>query len=221
MGDWLREMVEREFVVETTGWAPERANRVAAVLQRQVPADRRLEVLVVWLARECAFTAPGRTIYFSRRLLECCADDDAAAFVIAHELAHHELGHVGRGWRRLFSFDREAEADRRAVELCLSAGYDLERCLEVMQHISHHAFDHGDVDAVLGEEDRPWWRGRRSHPPIAARMEAARAHARRVHDGTADTRREVAEARRRARVRTAMAVASAVGAAALLLIVRR
>ena len=139
MTDDLRDEIESEFVVERTGWAGERAARVTERLQRDVPADARLETLVVWLSEHNAFTAFGRTIYISRRLFERLPDDDAAAFVIAHELAHHRLEHIPRyaGGRLLparlvlallertvCTRDCEADADKLAIEMCLAAGYD-------------------------------------------------------------------------------------------------
>src|SRR5262245_23435791 len=92
MADWLREEVERELVVERDGWAVERIARVA----ERLGANRDgVTTLVVWLDSHNACTAD-RTIYISRRLLERLPDDEAAALVVAHELAHHRLGHVPR-----------------------------------------------------------------------------------------------------------------------------
>src|SRR5438874_44601 len=136
--DTLRDEIMRELVVETEGWAFERAARVDARLQRTVPPELRLETLIVWLDEHTAFTSIGRTIYVSRRLFERLPDDDAAAFVIAHELAHHDLGHIPpitARWlplriaidlltRLVHRPDRELDADRRAIELCVRAGYD-------------------------------------------------------------------------------------------------
>jgi Zn-dependent protease with chaperone function len=52
------------------------------------------KVLIQWLNERAAFTAPGEYIYFSGRLLELCPKDEHIAFVLGHELAHHQLGHV-------------------------------------------------------------------------------------------------------------------------------
>jgi Zn-dependent protease with chaperone function len=93
-GTWLHSEILDECVIETTGWAPERVERVAARLQSVVPEGQRFVVLVSWMNSVTAFTASGKYVYFSRRLLERLPDDDSAALVVAHEIAHHELGHL-------------------------------------------------------------------------------------------------------------------------------
>src|SRR5215471_11915160 len=91
-------------------------------------------------------------IYFTRRLLELCRTDEEAAFVVAHQLAHHDLGHVAifHGWankiarlpgatlfalfffaleKRLYGPEKECHADRHGLDLCLTAGYSASKCL--------------------------------------------------------------------------------------------
>jgi Zn-dependent protease with chaperone function len=189
VGDWLRDKIEAELVVERDGWVGERVERVMARLQRDVPEADRLETLVIWTDEHTAFTALGRTIYFSRRLFERMRDDDAAAFVMAHEIAHHRLGHLPdmRSWWGLLPLriaiarlrhticgpEDEHEADLLAIELCMDAGYDVERCLDALDILAQVSLDYGDVDNVLGGETAT----RSSHPPLVHRIEAARAHA--------------------------------------------
>ena len=119
---------------------------------------------------------PGRYIYVSRRLLELCRTEEAAAFVIAHEIAHHDLGHLdqlarwlpsaaGAGLVRLltvlvrcmenllFSSQKESEADRHALELCREAGYDTGQCLLIFDILEKYALDVGDLDGALGRDD--------------------------------------------------------------------
>jgi Zn-dependent protease with chaperone function len=197
--DPVRDAFEADCVVERTGWARERVNRVTERLQRGVPAAQRLETLVVWLDDHNAFTAPGRTIYISRRLLERLADDDAAAFIVAHELAHHRLGHIPSlprtwfAWGRLLvrALDRwwiatpehEHDADQLAIELCLDAGYDSERCIAALEHCVNVSLDYRDVNGVLGYEDGI---ERRSHPALVKRIAAVRAHVAALRGWSAD-----------------------------------
>jgi Zn-dependent protease with chaperone function len=187
--DPLRDAIEEAFVVERGGWAGERVQRVTERLQRDVPEAQRLETLVLWMDDHNAFTTQGRTIYISRRLLERLPDDDAAAFVIAHELAHHRLGHVPAlpaswlGIARLLLVRletawvatpaRETDADLLAIEMCIDAGYDPERCIVALQHLVNVSLDYGDVDGVLGPEEQT---SARSHPALTARIRAVRAH---------------------------------------------
>jgi predicted Zn-dependent protease len=173
--------------------------------------------VVPWLRSVTAFTAPGRYIYFSRRLLEVCPDDESAAFVVAHELAHHDLGHlrlfsgpftrhaarmdaatllvlVFRSLqKRVYSPEWEVEADRRAVELCVAAGYDGHRCLRLFDVLERVFLDRGDISGVYGldvnsdaelspEADlltkaRIWlWQRQRGYLPIQDRRAEARRH---------------------------------------------
>jgi predicted Zn-dependent protease len=229
--DKLRQDIEREYVVERSGWAWEQARRVTERLQHDVPAGERLESLVVWWSEHTAFTTFGRTIYLSRRLFERLPDDDATAFVIAHEIAHHRLGHIPADvasrllparlllallGRLLCSPNREADADKLAIELCIAAGYDPERCVAALEILSLVSLDYGDVDGVLGGDQR------RSHPPLNDRIAALREHAARVRSGErVDVERAIASERQRHRRRIYTAVGGAAALASALFVLRR
>ena len=232
MTDALRAAIEEAFVVEREGWAAERVERVSERLQ-QGEAER-FETLVLWMDEHTAFTAPGSTVYFSRRLLERLPDDDAAAFVIAHEIAHHKLGHVPQVPKRFIArfpirivlalLDRwitgqqqETDADLVAIEMCIDAGYDVERCLHALAQLAIVALDYGDIDGVLGAEDGK----RRSHPHTDARIAAARAHAKRVRQQGFRIAIDVGARRRERRRRIAITAGAAAAALALLLVRRR
>ncbi len=88
-GEWVHAQLHRHVTFEREGWAVERVQRIADRLQNGRPSER-VYVEVPWLRLRTAFTLPGRYIYFGRGLLEYCPDDETAAFVIAHELAHHD-----------------------------------------------------------------------------------------------------------------------------------
>jgi predicted Zn-dependent protease len=226
--DELRERIEHEYVVERDGWAAERVQRVTAKL------DPAFQTLVIWHEEHTAFTAPGKTIYFGRRLLELLPDDDAAAQVIAHEIAHHKLGHlppltrallivpirllVGLIHRITATAQHEIDADLFAIEMCIDAGYDVDKCLVALERMREVMLDYQDIDGALGPDDGD--RYARSHPPTQNRIDAVRAHAKRFREGhrlAIDL-----EARRKARRRTwAIAGGAAAAAVALLLIRRR
>jgi hypothetical protein len=174
-GEWVHAQLHRHVTFEREGWAVERVQRIADRLQGGRPILERVYVEVPWLQLRTAFTLPGRYIYFGRGLLEYCPDDETAAFVIAHELAHHDLGHLNlfphwmgllvRRWggqavmfamegveRRLYGPERECEADRRGLELCIAAGYDPTRCLHFFPIYEQLALDVGDTDMVYGPD---------------------------------------------------------------------
>lgn len=229
--DWLRTRIEGEFVVERDGWAGERVDRVTAALQRDVPAAERLTTLVLWMNAWTAFTGPGRTLYVSRRLLETLPTDAAAAFVVAHELAHHQLGHVPRlasGWRAaptlalamlqrlVHTAAHERDADLRAIELCVAAGYDVDACLVTLARMEHEALDWGNVDGVI--DDLESQRQRRSQPPVRRRVADIRAHVAAMARGhrLADELRARAAVRRRR-----LAIAGSVAAAVAIAVITR
>ena len=227
MTDPLRAAIEEAFHIEREGWAAERVTRVTQRL------DSNFETLVFWHDHFQAFTAPGNTIYFSRRMLERMPDDDAAAMVIAHEIAHHRLGHVPQVPRLISKApitvvvallerwiagaQHEMDADLVGIEMCLDAGYDLDRCVHALEQLAMDQLDYGDIDGVLGREDGV--RSRSNHPHTDARIAAVRQHAARVRQGF---RIQIdVEARRRERRRRIALTAGAGAAAVALLVLRR
>jgi len=174
-GDWLFREISDVYHLEEVGWAAEATRRVADLLPAARPGETRLEVVVPWMRSRTAFTAPGRYIYFGRGLLERCPDDEMIAFVVAHEIAHHDLGHLRLipDWmpraaqrfggafvaaavmgleRRIYGPERECAADRHGLELCLEAGYDPERCLAFFHIMELIALDLGDSDMFYGPD---------------------------------------------------------------------
>lgn len=145
-GEWLHELIGEHIGYEVRGEMPDRVARVADRLQARRSDGERLIVKIPWLRDFNAFTGPGRYIYFSRRLLERCPDDETVALVIAHEMAHHDLGHlrVFTGpfsrhaarfsgpdlivlffrvlQKRIYSVRWETSADEHAINLCVGSG---------------------------------------------------------------------------------------------------
>lgn len=173
-GTWLHEEIAANAHIEKNGFMPDRVRAVAERLQADRPTEERLIGVVPWLDSFNAFTAPGRYIYFSRRLLERCSHDDAVAFVLAHEIAHHDLGHldVFAGpfarhaarleagqlavpffrmlQKRIYSPEWELAADRHAIDLCIKAKFDVARCLSLFHTLEMFYVDYGDLRAVYG-----------------------------------------------------------------------
>ena len=215
-GEWLHREMDKAVWLEDAAWAIERARRVEDRLQAGRAQSDRLWVEIPWLEEATAFTAPGRYIYFSRRLYELCATDEQVAFVISHEIAHHDLGHVAlfRGWAnavarlpgatlfalffhalesRLYGPEKECQADKHGMELCLSAGYSGELCLELLDILEQRAIYVGDEDIVYGpdkesddelDENATWttkaqiwaWQRKRGYLPIRDRRQMLRKY---------------------------------------------
>lgn len=175
-GEQIHRIIAEEAQLEQEPWAVERARRIASRLQTDRPESERLIVEIPWIDQFNAFAVPGRYIYIGRLLYQYCATDEHVAFVIAHEIAHHDLGHVSltAGWvpelaslpgaleaayvlralRRVrVGSKQECDADRRALDLCLAAGYNGWACLSVLDILEQHALNFGSYDAIWGIDD--------------------------------------------------------------------
>jgi Zn-dependent protease with chaperone function len=152
------------------------ARALAALNQARLPLPAMIgEVLL--MPAPIAFTLPGPYVYISRRLIERCASDAPVAFALAHEMAHHDLGHLNRAervmaanalvhapaqialiglelWSRwLYSRDNEFAADAYAFDLCQRADFNLSQCLKCFDILGWYALDHNDFDGVYGQDE--------------------------------------------------------------------
>jgi len=171
-GEWFYGEIKKAFLVKRSDWVDSITRR----LQASRPQDERREVIVIWVSDMTAFTAPGRYIYVSGRLMEYCSGEAPLAFTIAHELAHHDLGHlrffptwfrdVAAHWitqiiflavhgiqHFLYSPERELAADRHALDLCINAGYDPSLCLWLFDQLEDRLLDLGDIAGVYGPQE--------------------------------------------------------------------
>jgi predicted Zn-dependent protease len=210
-GEWLHKEMLEAVVFEEAPWAIDRIRRVEARLQAGRPESNRMKVEIPWLEEVTAFTGPGHYVYFSRRLYEVCTTEEQVAFVVSHEIAHHDLGHVAlfAGWadqmirlpgatlfalfihgleRLLYGPQMECDADRHGLDLCMAAGYDGRRCLELFDILEQRAVYMGDLDIVYGpdvdsddelDENASWttkaqiwaWQKKRGYLPIRDRRQ--------------------------------------------------
>jgi predicted Zn-dependent protease len=174
IGDIIYAAIRDNVVIEREAWAIDRVNRVMTRLGNARGKQNEFIVIIPWLQGfPSAFTAPGRYVFFSRSLFQLCRCDEMAAMVIAHEIAHHDLGHLrllrGRfanaiGMRFKFAIsalyriiqkqlngpEQERDADRHALELCLKAGYDGDKCISVYDILSKVSLDMRDTEGVYG-----------------------------------------------------------------------
>jgi Zn-dependent protease with chaperone function len=169
---------------------------------------------VLWLSPPIAFTLPGPYVYITRRFIERCTSDAPVAFVLAHEIAHHDLGHLKRAerWmdsafahlpatlafialerlaRWLYSRDNELAADAYALDLCRKAGFDLKRYLQWLDIVSWYLLDIHDLDGVYGSDEELELdpdRATNSIGRISIELRLCRARHRRSHPGLHERR---------------------------------
>ena len=172
IGEAIYEALKENTIIESEPWALERVGNIMKRLAAAHPPASEFEVVIPWMNDISAFTAPGRYVFFCRALFQLCPSEDMAAFVIAHEIAHHDLGHlhalpdwlmkmVGaagvvalgvfkRAEHFLYGPEMECEADRRALEMCIVARYDPLECIALMDKFEKAALDMRDLGAVYG-----------------------------------------------------------------------
>ncbi len=172
----IRSILLRGFGLGTRDFSHERVERAMAALNEvRLPLPAMIGE-VLWMSAPIAFTLPGRYVYISRSLIEFCRSDAPVAFALAHEIGHHDLGHLERAdrWlapgilthtpeklallaldvlsRRLYSRELELAADAYALDLCQQAGFDRKECLRCLDILTHYALDHHDLDGVYGSD---------------------------------------------------------------------
>ena len=177
LGDAIYAAIKENVTIESAPWAIERVNRIMTRFAKVRGKQDEFVVVIPWTQNDySAYTAPGRYIFFSRNLFQRCSSDDMAALVIAHEMAHHDLGHTTlvRTWfsraahlpfkvlvsglyrlaeKSIYGPERERDADRLALELCVAAGYDGEKCISFFDIMEQIYLDWRDIDGVHGPDE--------------------------------------------------------------------
>lgn len=177
IGEIVHASLEENVIIESAPWAVERVDRVLRRLHAARDDNAKQFVVVIpWIEEFTAFTTPGRYIFFTRRLFQLCDCDEMAAMIIAHEMAHHDLGHldVFPDWlrnvapseirillfalyriveMRIYSPEMESDADRYALELCVRAGYDGRKCIGIFDKLEKMSLDMGDIDGAYGPDE--------------------------------------------------------------------
>jgi len=176
LGERLHSLFLQAYGLKERDFAVEAVDRAMAALNAARAPRAPMVGEVLWMSPPIAFTLPGQYCYISRRFIERCASDAPVAFALAHEIGHHDLGHLKRAesWaagtvehvplrlavlllyqlsKWIYSRDMELAADAYALELCRKAGYDLRRCLECFNILSWYMLDNHDVDGVYGTDE--------------------------------------------------------------------
>ncbi|MEZ4320936.1 MAG: M48 family metalloprotease [Myxococcota bacterium] len=156
------------------------AHRVRGLADRlnALRDGRPKQAIVLWTTGYSAVTKRGPWVYIARGLVDTLSDD-AVAFILAHEMGHHDLRHLSPTviiaglmgeMQRM-----EYQADRYALELARRAGFDPAGALEALSPTLWGS-EPDDAMADWPPRLRQWVnRFRKSHPPLEARLEALRA----------------------------------------------
>jgi len=175
-GDRLHSLLMQAYGIKQRDWAHEAVDRAMVALNAVRNPRPPMVGEVLWMGSPTVFTLPGRYCYISRRFIERCASDAPVAFALAHEIGHHDLGHLRRAERWaasavthvplklavlaliqlpkwVYSRHMELAADAYALELCRKSGFDLQKCLECFDILSQYMLDHRDVDGVYGADE--------------------------------------------------------------------
>jgi len=176
LGERLHSVLLRGYGLSERDFSHACVDRIMPTLNAaRAPVDP-MQAEVLWLAGPTAFTLPGRYCYIARQFIERCRCYAPAAFALAHEIGHHDLGHLryAEVWasatathaplrfaalmlhrlaQRMYSRDAELAADAYAIELCRKAGYELKRCLEAFDILSWWLLNNRDLDGVYGTDE--------------------------------------------------------------------
>jgi predicted Zn-dependent protease len=176
LGERLHSLLMQEYGFKERDFAHERVDRAMASLNIARESKEPIISEVLWMSPPIAFTLPGRYCYISRRFIERCASDAPVAFALAHEIGHHDLGHLGpaESWAAevielapvrlavqllyrlsswVYSRDMEFRADEYALELCHKAGFDLRQCLRCFDILTQYMLDNHNLDEVYGTDE--------------------------------------------------------------------
>jgi hypothetical protein len=174
--EWIHAELVRECARETEAWALERIDRVQRRLNERRKGKPALETTLLWISPPLAFTLAGHHVYLSRSLFERLPTDDATAFVLAHEAAHHDLGHLDlygkwASWlprsettsyiaallavfeHHTYGPDREQAADDFAIDLLVGAGYNADLGIQALAILENLALDRGAINDVFGPDN--------------------------------------------------------------------
>ncbi|HZB94103.1 MAG TPA: M48 family metalloprotease [Stellaceae bacterium] len=176
LGERLHSLLLQAHGMKTRDFAHGAVDRVMTALNANRGPWQPMVAEVLWLGPPLAFTLPGRYCYISRTFIERTASDAPVAFALAHEIGHHDLGHLERAesWAAnaaeyaplklaalalsqlshwIYSREKELAADAYALELCSKSGFELRKCLECFDILSRFMLDHHDVDGVYGTDE--------------------------------------------------------------------
>jgi Zn-dependent protease with chaperone function len=207
LGERLHSILLRQFGLRNRDFSHDRVARAMAALNAARAPSAPMVGEVLWLSPPMGFTLPGPYLYITRRFIERCPSDAPVAFVLAHEIAHHDLGHLKRAerWmdgalvhipaalvllaveglaRWLYSRDNEFAADAYALDLCRKAGFNPKHCLQCFDILSWYLLDHHDLDGVYGTDEEIELDPERVTNPIArisTGLRLWRARHRRLH----------------------------------------
>jgi Zn-dependent protease with chaperone function len=215
LGERLHSVFLRQLGLRNRDFSHERVARAMAALNAARAPSAPMTGEVLWASAPTAFTLPGSYVYITRRFIERCTSDAPVAFALAHEIGHHDLGHLKRAerWidstlayipaalavlvferlaRWLYSRDNELAADAYALDLCREAGFDPKRCLQCFDIQSWYLLDIHDLDGVYGTDEEIEFdpdRDTNSIGRISIELRLWRARHRRSHPSLHERRR--------------------------------
>jgi len=193
LGCVLAGMYEKEHRVDDNPDLARRLHGVCGALTGRLRnRERRFRVRVVRTPGLNAVALPGGFVFITTPLMQGIAgDDDALAFLVAHEVAHVIKGHaggrfinalvlrlasrhgvrggpvgqalaalLGKGLEQGYSRHQETEADRFAVRLTRSAGFDPRGGIRLMERLSRERPGQKEWGAYLLS----------THPTLEARI---------------------------------------------------
>ncbi len=159
-----------------TGTEAERAIAICARLNA-VRSQRPKQAIVLWTSDYSAVTMRGKWVYVAKGFAQRLSDD-ALAFVLAHEMAHHDLNHMRvdmimtgmMGYRQ----QMELQADRHGLKIAMDAGFDPAGGLEALNPVIFVDEPEDPLEEWPEAMRDMVRRDKTTHPPIQVRLAAIR-----------------------------------------------
>lgn len=130
------------------------AARLEGGLARRGPS-RRYRIILLGTDEILAFSPGSGYIVISQGIIGAIGNEAQLAFIVAHEIAHQELGHILlRTYHGRERADLERAADRLAIGIAALAGYDPYAAITAIPEISDLLAHNNSTDAT-GAADYP------------------------------------------------------------------
>ena len=175
IGEWYYRYISQRNYIQQGEETVQQIQQITDRLNRIRKDYPPLQTVYIFSETKFAFIVPGHYIYISQAMMRGLWYEDQIAFILAHEMAHYDLGHTRlRSWTLkllermvlvlpsnwlgnfLFQFlvglgcikrvsNPELMADAFGLGLCLEAGYDGYKCASLFDDHDYRDLDAHDV----------------------------------------------------------------------------
>ena len=191
LGKTAYDEAKKEYKFIESGSELENLKRIVSKLNKviQKPKGFTYKVFLIDTNVVNAWTVGGY-IYFTNEMYKFCKTNDEIACILGHEMAHNELGHIGKHIKRLkaannmfgegfgnlaasigtlfttpFNQKNEAHSDMVGMDYAIAAGYDACQNIDLWKRMKEKEGSYSFINGMLN-----------THPYSGTRSECAKNH---------------------------------------------